>query len=121
MAEFRGHKLLYNAAAHFNASDKYVGGLLTETSKGGIEGLTAICWALAEMSAQAEAMNKYMKHDTQEPLKADALMVTMRPREIVEARQAILDAVIHGLATEEDENKEVDLVLAELQKKTESD
>lgn len=114
---FQGHDLLYNAAAHFAAMNKYENGILDaiKTDFG------AICWALAELSAQAEAMNRYMKRDAKEPLCEERLLVALRPQEIVEAKMAILQAITHGLAPDENPNAEVDLVLEEIQKKTGND
>lgn len=114
---YKGHELLYNAAAHFILSERYEDGIFLAMNKS----LESICDILAEMSAQAEAYNRFMGRKTSEPLNKQGLLVTMRPMDIPIAKQVVLEAVTKGLSAEEDPNKEVDLVLEELQKKTESD
>ena len=81
--------LLYNAAAHFAAQEKYPDGLISAMSSTGKEGFDALCWAVVELSTQGELCRRAMGHDK-------AKLLTL----------------------EEDENAEVDEVLAELEKKT---
>lgn len=111
--------LLYNAAAHFAAQEKYPDGLISAMSSTGKEGFDALCWAVVELSTQGELCRRAMGHDKAKLLTLEQVSRQMLPRDIVIAKQAVLDAVIKGLrAPEEDENAEVDEVLAELEKKT---
>lgn len=113
--------LLYNAAAHFAAQEKYPDGLIGAMAGAGKEGFEALCWAIVELSTQGELCRREMGYDRDGMLTLEQVSRQMLPRDIVVAKQAVLDAVIKGLrAPEEDENAEVDEVLAELEKKTDA-
>lgn len=109
------YRLLYNAAAHFAAAERYPDGLLNEMSKPGPTGLAALCWAVAELGQQAELARRAMGYDPG-PLPAESeVMATLMPKDILSARKAVLDAMTRGLGDAGD--GEVDEVLLELQKK----
>lgn len=109
---------VYNAAAHFAAANKYPGGLMQEMIKP--DGFDAICWALEELSTQGELIRRDMGHDKQAPLKSDVAKRLLMPYQIPEAKNIIFSAIAAGL-NPPDADEEVDEVLAENQKKTESD
>lgn len=109
------YRLLYNAAAHFAAAERYPDGLLNEMRKPGPAGLAALCWAVAELGQQAELARRAMGYDPG-PLPAESeVMATLMPKDILSARKAVLDAMTRGLGDAGD--SEVDEVLLELQKK----
>ena len=110
------YHLLYNAAAHFAAQDKYPYGLVKEITKPGMEGFYAVCWALAKLSEQAELARRHLGYDHQKPVEEDELRLTLRPNEMIAAKTAIFQAVSKGLG--DPKEGEVDEVLLELQKKT---
>lgn len=110
-------RLLYNAAAHFAAEDKYPDGLIPAITSPGVEGFRAICWVLGELSTQAELYRRYMGYTPEEPLTEDRARAILRPLDIIPARAAILEAVSRGMRGGEDQ--EVDEVLLEIQKKKE--
>jgi hypothetical protein len=133
MAEFRGTPLLYNAAAHFAAQERFPtveaddevdgkpvkrgeGGLLYTIGQSNAQGLTALCWALETMSGQACAARKLLGIRAPEPLDAARLMLDMRPSELTPARMAVMEAMTRGLRAPKDDKDEVDEVLEELGK-----
>ena len=109
------YRLLYNAAAHFAAAEKYTDGLLNEMSKPGPAGLAALSWAIAEFGRQAELARRAMGYDPREMPEEGAIMAQLMPKDILAARKAVLDAMPRGLGDAGD--GEVDEVLLELQKK----
>lgn len=127
---FSKYSFVYNAAAHFAAMEKYPdtedpdteekkGGLVNAVLQGGIAGFDALCWALEELSTQGELVRRNMGYDKQEPISAQTARVALKPYDVIAAKGLVMEAVAKGLRNDEDENNEVDEVLAELQKKTE--
>jgi hypothetical protein len=110
----------YNASAHFATLDKFPNGLIEEITKSGLEGFEALCWALEELSTQGELVRRDMGYDKGPIIKAEQAKTMLLPYEIMGAKQLILDAIIRGINVP-DESKEIDEVLMELQKKTESE
>ena len=116
MAEFRGRELLYNAAVHFEAERRFEGNIMEV-----VRDFTDLCWILGEMSRQHEAWAKQNGYEVKEPLKSTDLFVNMKPKEIPDATKAAVKAIMEGLEIDVAEPKERDLVLEELQKKTENE
>ena len=110
--------LLYNAAAHFKAQDRYPDGLIAGISQEGYAGFEATCWALAELGSQGELARRDMHYDRQEMPRMESLLVSLKVTELLEAKTAILDAVSRGLHAEGGEDEEIDEIIAEQQKKT---
>lgn len=108
------YHLLYNAAAHFNAQDKYPDGMIGEVLKPGRAGFSAVCWALGELSMQAELVRRDFGYDHEKPMTEEFAKAHLRTPDIVAARAAIIEAINRGLG---DSGDEVDEVLLELQKK----
>ena len=111
----------YNAAAHFAGVEKYPDGLMLELQKPGTDGFNALCWALAEMSMQAELIRRDMGYDRREPLDENKLRALMTFKNIPKAREIVMNAIIKGLGKGTEDGEEFDEVLAELEKKTEAD
>lgn len=109
------YRLLYNAAAHFAAAEKYPEGLLAEMCKPGEEGLEALCWALSALSAQAELARRAQGYDKGEFQSPEDIRALLMPKDLIPARKAVLEAVSRGLGDGGED--EVDEVLLELQKK----
>ncbi len=114
------YSFVYNAAAHFAAMDKYPGGITTAILQNGFEGFAALCWALQEMSIQGELLRRDLGHEPGETVKAEYAMRNLGVHDVLEARRLVLMAVEKGLKQPGDERQEVDEVLLELQKKTDS-
>lgn len=117
--DFSKYHFIYNAAAYFAAQDKYPDGLMDAVLQSGFEGFAAVCWALELLSTQGELIRRDMGHDRQEPLKESDALKYMRPADFLEAKRLIITAIAAGLKAGE-EPEEVDEVLMELQKKTET-
>lgn len=118
--DFSKFDFVYNAAAHFAAMDRFPDGLWSELVKPGKAGHEALCWALAETSLQGELIRRDMGHDKRETLDENKLRLYLKPRQINEARTIVLNAMTKGLSNDDD-NEEIDEVLLENQKKTETD
>lgn len=82
------------------------------------EGFDALCWAIVELSTQAELQNRYMGRDPREMLHMERVRVELKPTQVAEARAMIMNAIVKGISPAENENAEVDEVLEQLQKKT---
>lgn len=116
---FKDLKLIYNAAAHFAAQDKFPdGGLIKALIQPGTQGLDALCWALEEMSTQWELIRKEMGYEPKAPIKAETYKRLLRPADLPGAKAAVLEAIKKGTSPTENDDEEVDEVLAEIQKKT---
>ena len=109
------YQFVYNAQAHFDAKKKYPDGLLNAIQA---DDFDALCWALEELSTQGELIRRDMGHDRQIPLKAETVKRLLMPHQIVDAKNLIYEAIVRGMS--KDENEEIDEVLAENQKKTDS-
>lgn len=116
--DFTKYHFVYNANAYFASMDKYPDGLFEAITKNGRDGLEALCWALQTMSEQAELLRQYMGYEKSEVFNAKEAMVVLKPREIPIARTIAIGAIEVGLNMNDEENEELDLVIVELQKKT---
>ena len=113
----RKYHLAYTAKAMFELMD-----LLgdKELMRVMIEGYRDICQAAEIMSRAAEELRRYEGQDAGEILSADELMISARPVDLLELKTAMTQAVAYGYGREiENKTEEIDLGLAELQKKTE--
>lgn len=109
-------KLVYNAAAHFAASEIYPDGVLDAIAAPGEPGFCALCWAIAQLSTQAELIRRDLGHDPRPLLTPEQVKLRMKPSEIVPFKMAVYEAIMRGLNSADDDD-EIDEVLAELQKK----
>ena len=77
-------------------------------------------WMLVKLAQQGELWRRYCGEDSRPMLTSDDLQRCMCPLDVIRARSAILEAYYKGFEREKpDEEQEVDLFLAEYQKKTE--
>jgi len=88
-----------------------------------VEGWKNACWLGALLAAQGELQRRYMGEDPRPMLSAEELRRTASPRDMLDLRTAMQQAIHLGLTRENipDEDAEVDVVLAErraLEKKT---
>lgn len=112
-------KLLYNAAAHFAACEKYPEGLIKEMSKQGVESFDAMLWGFTEAAKQAELYRRFLGETPRKILSEAEWRLIIKPGQMSQATNMLMDAIIAGLATDNnDEDQEIDEVLAELEKKT---
>lgn len=111
--------LLYNAAAHFAANERYPEGLVAEMNKKGIESYEAVLWAFTEMAKQYELRRRFMGEKPKKILTEADWKNLLGVQQLRTATARVMDALIAGLGEEEhDEEREIDEVLAELEKKT---
>lgn len=112
--------LLYNAAAHLNAVEKYPDGLISAMALDSVEGLKALCWAVAELSTRGELVRRLQGYEKNELWTAGEIEAMITPFQMMQAKGMVMQAVLHGMRAPESEHAEVDEVLAELEKKTEN-
>lgn len=111
--------LRFSAEALFLAMEKYGSeNPVEEIGKPGKEGFDALCWMAAELSRQHELYRRYQGETPEEYLTEQAARAEIMPRDLLRVRSEVVDAIFAGLYREEEQEKEVDLGLAELQKKT---
>lgn len=110
-------KLVYNAAAHFNAAEKYPDGLVAELKKPNTESFEALFWALAEMAKQGELVRRYMGETPKKTPTAEEFKTILRPNQINKVTQMVFEELARGLGGTEDD-EEIDLILVEFEKKT---
>lgn len=116
------YELRFSSDILFTVMEKYdTDNPIEIIMKQGKEGIDALCWLLAEMSRQAELYRRYMGEEAREYLTEELVRVSLLPSQLQRVRGEIADAVLAGMQKEEGTEKEVDLGLQELQKKTESD
>lgn len=113
--------LMLNAAAMFEIQDTFGADaeLMPLLEVSGAQGLENVCTLLEILGRQGELYRRYLGHAPGSMPDEGALALTLRPREALQARGALLQAFAAGLLQEEGERpKEIDKGLLELQKKT---
>lgn len=117
----RTHHLLLTGAALFDAYDKFgdKGDMMDRVSGTSRESYDDTVWMLVKLAQQGEAWRRYSGEDATPMLTVEEALRTMRPVDVIRARAAIRAAYAIGFDREEtDEEREIDLGLLELQKKT---
>lgn len=115
------YHLLLTGAALFDAYDRFgdAGDLLERVGGTTRESFNDTVWMLVKLCQQGEAYRRHMGEEKLPMLTVEAAMRTMLPPDVVRARAAIRSAFAVGFGrTEENEERDVDLGLIELQKKT---
>jgi len=111
-------QLLYNAAAHFAAAEKYPDGLMKELQKIGVASYEAAFWTFAECAKQAELWRRFMGEKPRKILTEAEWRMAIKPAQIEKMVEKVIEAISAGLAQDKDEDEEIDEVLLELEKKT---
>lgn len=112
-------KLLYNAAAHFAACEKYPdGGLVEAIRKPDASSFDAVLWAWAESAKQAELYRRFMGEDPRRILTEEEWRMLIKPGQMAAVTNRVMEAIIEGMGAESDKDQEIDEVLLELEKKT---
>lgn len=119
--DFSKYEFVYNAEAHFKSIDKYPDGIMEAMQQKGKAGFDALCWLLAEMSMQGQLVRRDLGYDDGEVLTEKKIKTHLKITELNAAREVALSAIVKGLKGDGNEDEEVDEVLAEIEKKTESD
>ncbi|MCI8506903.1 MAG: hypothetical protein HFI67_12045 [Lachnospiraceae bacterium] len=113
------YHLAYNAWAMFRIQDlseeKEVMEILAAR---GIGDFSLFCKAAGIMSEAAERIRRYEGEREQDTLAEEEIFNTAQPIDILELKRAMLEAVAYGYGRELGGEEEIDLGLAELQKKT---
>lgn len=129
--EFNGrtYELAFTAEALFRCMEQYGGDVnvvaSTKCAENTLEGLKGACWLGALLASQGELQRRYRGEDPLPMLTAEELRRSAGPGDLLALRDAIQRAVALGLrrsVSDEDEDAEVDAVLAErsaAEKKTE--
>ena len=111
--------LLFNGAAMFELKTALGGKSVFEAIKSTDPNhFENLCKVAAVMGEQGELYRRFMGHDKQPITTFDELKIIISPAETIDVMDAILQAVTLGYTREtEDEEAEVDVGLAELNKK----
>lgn len=114
------YHLLFNGAALFDIYDEFgTEGSVTDHILGkDRKALEALCWYLEELAWQGELLRRYEGRDPQKVPAAADFLVGLGPMDVLRAQDAVRQAVCAGFLREEEEKKEVDKGLLELEKKT---
>lgn len=117
--ELNGQKyfLCMNGAALFDCYDKFgtKGEIIDHISKPTKKGFYNTCWLLAKLSEQGAAVRKYMGLDGK-TLDENYCALMLKPVDVLDAKAKIMEAISRGFMREEEE-KEFDVGLAELEQK----
>lgn len=113
-------KLLYNASAHFAACEKYPdGGLVEAIRKPDASSFDAVLWAWTEAAKQAELYRRFLGEDPKRILTESEWRMLIKPGQMAQVTNRVMEAIIDGMSSGDgDEDKEIDEVLMELEKKT---
>lgn len=79
----------------------------------------AVCWYLAKLSEQGELARRWEGHEAQELFTEADFRTLMTPSDFPAAKLAVIRALNMGFGREVEDDEPVDLVLLEMQKKTE--
>lgn len=115
------YHLCMNGSALCDIYEKFGSkGFVTDIIRGtGKKSFDATCWMLAKLAEQGELVRRYEGHTAQKIPSESMFRLLWKPLDVVEAKKAIEAAVADGFSREEEpENKEIDLGLLELEKKT---
>lgn len=119
-----GGKVFYlclNGQALFDAYDKFgYDGFITEHIEGtNKKSYEATCWLLAKLSEQGELVRRWQGLDRGPIVPEQYFRTNLKPMDVAGAKDAIREAIAEGFRREErGERRDIDLGLAELQKKT---
>lgn len=110
--------LLYNVAAMFQVQDEFGADFLDKLNAREKDGILVMLRMLAVMAEQGELARRDIGLDRQEIPEFEATFLKLQPVDIAELYTACVNAVNLGSLREvSDEDEEIDLGLAELQKK----
>ena len=115
------YSLILNGAALFDAYDLFgdKGDLLERVGGTSRESFDNTVWLLVKLAQQGEAVRRLQGEEPRPMLTAEQAARLMSPVDVVRARAAIRAAFAIGFEREApDEEQEIDMGLAELQKKT---
>ena len=113
------YELLFNGSAMFKMRELYGDDNIAEL----LEGQTAItfqrtCKLAVILAEQGELLRRWLGYDQKEMLTEELLRLSLSPIGFLHLKNAVFDAVYEGYSREvKDENEEIDLGLAELNKK----
>lgn len=120
-------QLLYNGYAHFELRERLGGDVFTQLFPQDKEGnalpmdmdrFDKICTAISVMATQNELLRRTEGYDHQDIPSLTYIKSHLKYTQVSEVIALIMDAMVDGMS-QEHEPDEVDLGLAELQKKTE--
>lgn len=120
--KFKGthYDLVYNAAAHFAAQERYPQGLLTAINETSTASFHALCWAVEELAKQGELVHRAMGHEAAQMITQEEIATFISFSDVIQIKTEVLQAISNGLQQRTAKpNEEIDLGLIELQKKTE--
>lgn len=113
--------LLLNGAALFDIYEKFgsKGFVLDHIKGNGKKSFGPTCWMLAKLAEQGELLRRYQGYDKGLIPSEERFRLCLSPLDVLQAKEAIALTVQEGFRREEEEeHREVDKGLLELEKKT---
>lgn len=116
----REYYMAYTVEAMLELEEEFgeVGEMIEKLSTNSREGMAVLVKCMAVLSREGEAVRRIVGYEAGEIPREEEIRVLIAPNKRVELASAVAEAVSKGLLTEVEE-EEVDLVLLEIQKKTE--
>lgn len=113
------HYLVFNGSAMFAFEDESggAGGMLDELTDDR-SGFDKLCRAVTILAEQGELVRRHFGYDQRPMLTEETVRALATPKDIVQLKQAVINAVMQGYGREvTDDQEEVDLGLVELEQK----
>lgn len=113
--------LLYNIDAYLTLNAKYENVVEKINEGASAESVERLADCVAVMAEQGELLRRSLGYDKQRIVSADIVRATITPRRFIELRDAVMRAMVQGLAYDKDDDEDsgdIDLTLLELEKKT---
>lgn len=113
------YNLLFNGAAMFAIRDKYQTDNISELIDGdSVIAFQRTCKIAVILAEQGELLRRFLGYDNRPMLSEQEILATVTPIGIMRLKNALASAMIEGYSRDvKDENEEIDLGLAELNKK----
>jgi hypothetical protein len=113
------YSLVYTAGVMFDAMERFPDGKIIDAIHAkGKEGAKNILWLASAMSAAGEAIRRDDGYEKGSTLKPEFWLIRLSPYEYAELKTAVVNAITQGYKRDVDDEEEVDIGLAELQKKS---
>lgn len=111
--------LNYSMEVLFSVGDKFgnIANALEAVEKNTAEGLEAVQWLACQMANDGELYRREMGYDKGRMYTEQDFSGRMHPQEFAELRDAVVEAIAKGYKRELQDEDEVDLGLAELNRK----
>lgn len=111
----------FSISVLFDVVDKYgsTGAMLDALRSEGRESFQAVVWTAVKMQNDAECIRRDRGFDAEPMMEEKDFYERMSPAEFLVLKRAVSDAITNGFKMETDEDREVDMILEEIEAKKE--